>query len=176
MVPDRNRRALLRRLVATAALAGGGLLPGCLLLRELGAGGDDPQWLERRYTDASPSDVLQIASSVLEPQYPPRQLDLYRGVLETGWVYGLWADHTHQPLRQRVCVEAHPDGGAILVRLRVQRESSPTAGRHSAGEQDEWEPYDDDPSEARRLLTRVHIVLQEIARPVVEGAGESGGR
>jgi hypothetical protein len=160
------KRRLLR-LVAVLGLAAAAL-PGCGLFRELGIAGDDPQWVERRYRGVNSATILKLSQNVLQTRYPSHDLDLYRGSLTTGWVYGRYADITHQALRQRVVVETEPETDDVLVRIRVQQETSPSAGRVVAHDPGDWEPYDDDASEANRLMMRLHFLLSEVGERVVE--------
>jgi hypothetical protein len=169
-----SRCGVLR--ACAVALALGGALPGCALFRELGLGGDDPQWVERRYRGVSADTVLRLAETAVRDRYPLREVDLYRGQLETGWVYGLYSERTHQGLRQRVLVRAAADGEEMLVRLRVQQEVSESAGRMVSSDPGDWEPYDDDAQEAKRLLTKLHILLRDVAEtPPDPAAGTSAG-
>lgn len=166
IVPERFRRG-----PAAAAVL---LLAACGVFRELGLGGDEPQWQERRYTGIGPGHVLQLAQTVVEDRYPPRALDAAAGTFATDWVYGAWAEVTHQALRQRVLVESEGEGAAVVVRLRVQQETSQGAGRLGGAEVDDWEPTEDDPLEARRLLTRLHVLLTRV-EGVVEAKAEPAG-
>jgi hypothetical protein len=161
-------RALFR--AGAGAVLVAALLPGCGIFRELGVGGDDPQWLERKYEGVSSSTVLQLAETVIRDRYPPGALDLYRGTLDTGWIYGRYAQVTHQALRQRVRVETEVDGKSVLVRLRVQQETSESAGRVVEDDPGDWEPCDDDAQEAKLLLTRLNILMKEIVDEAPEPA------
>ena len=141
--------------------------PGCGLFRELGVGGDDAQWVERRYRDISIVAALQLLQTAVQERYPPRRLDAHEGVFESGWVYGAYEPVRHQALRQRVFAEAERDAdGALVLRLRVQQETSPSAGRSASRDVDDWELTEDAPDEAERLLTRAHVLLRDIAKPV----------
>jgi len=159
-------RALAR--VAATALAAAVLLPGCGLFREAGIGVGEARWVERRYRGVGPSTVLQLAQTALRDRYPPQVLDLYRGTLETGWVYGRISDVTRQALRQRVVVEAEADGDETVVRLRVRQETSESAGRIVSRDPDDWVITDDDPQEAKLLLARLHVLLRDVADPAAE--------
>ncbi len=161
-------RSLRPFLVGCAGALLATALVGCGLLRELGIGGDDPRWMERRYRGVSAATVVQLAQTAVQDRYPQREVDLYRGTLATHWSYGRYADTTHQALRERVLVETAAAGDALLVRLRVQQETSERAGRVPDANVDDWEPCDDDVQEARRMLMRLHVLLRDVAEPVVD--------
>ena len=110
--------------------------------------------------------MLQLVQTVVEDRYPPQLLDASEGTFETGWVYGAYAELTHQTLRQRVVVETVGAGDVVTLRLRVQQETSPSAGRSASREADDWEPTDDDPFEAKRLLTKLQVLMRDIAESV----------
>lgn len=152
-----------RALLSVALLA---LLPCCGIFRELGLGGDEAQWAERSWRGVNASSVLQLVQTVVEDRYPPQQLDASEGTFETGWVYGAYAELTHQALRQRVVVETVGAGDVVTLRMRVQQETSPSAGRSASREADDWEPTDDDPFEAKRLLTKLQVLMRDIAESV----------
>ncbi len=138
-------------------------LAGCGLFRELGIGGDDPQWAEQRYRGITSSSALQFVQIAVQDRYPPRELDTYNGRFESSWIYGKYDDRTHQALRQRVRVETASEGDSVLLRLRVQQETSPSAGRVASRESDDWELADDDLLEATKLLTKVGILMRDVA-------------
>ncbi len=150
--------------VASMALVAA--LGGCAIFRELGVGGDEAQWVERSYRGVNSSAVLQLVQTVVEDRYPPRTLDASEGTFETGWLYGAYADTTHQALRQRVVVETDGHGDVVTLRLRVQQETSPSAGRSASREADDWESTTDDPFEAKRLLTKLQVLMRDIAETV----------
>jgi hypothetical protein len=147
------------------------VLGGCGLFRELGVGGDDPKWVERRYRGVSSGPVLKLAETAFRDRYPPNEVDPARGTLASGWVYGKWADTTHQALRARILIETQGEEDVLVVRLRVQQETSQSAGRGGDRDVDDWEPADDDPVEAKRLLMRLHVLLRDVATPVIEDPG-----
>ncbi|MBM4014937.1 MAG: hypothetical protein FJ293_08230 [Planctomycetes bacterium] len=173
---ETNREGFMRRRrvrtvrLAAAFVAFAALVlavPGCALFRELGVGGDEPQWVERRYRDISIAAALQLVQTAVQERYPPRRLDAHAGVFESGWVYGAYEPVRRQALRQRIFAEAaRDDAGVLVLKLRVQQETSPSAGRGAAHEVDDWELSADAPDEAERLLTRVHVLLRDIATPV----------
>lgn len=158
----RSRLVACALLVASLAVAP----PGCGIFRELGLGGDDAKWSERRYTDVSVSAVLQLLQTVVEGRYPPQSIDMNEGTFESGWIYGAYSEVTHQALRQRVKAETDVEDGIVTVFLRVQQETSQAAGRMALRDVDDWEPTDDDEEEAHRLMTRLHILLRDVAKPV----------
>jgi hypothetical protein len=146
-------------------------LPGCSalsgLFRYVGVGGDDPKWIEKRYKAVSSTTVLQLANAVVNDRYPPSELDLYHGRMETGWVYGRFSELKHQALRQRVIVETEDEPDQVLlIRLRVQQETSESAGRTGDRDVSDWEPFDDDTHEATRLVTKLNILMKEVAEPM----------
>ena len=147
-------------------IGGALLLPGCGIFRELGLGGDDPRWVERSYRAVTTSAVVRIAQTVLRDRYPIDDVDLEEGSVTTGWIYGSYAETTHQALRQRAMVETEVDDAVVTVRLRVQQETSESGGRMADASIDDWEPHDDDVVEARRLLMKLHVVLQGVAEPL----------
>ena len=171
-MPD-SRRAALRTLAMAAAVAVA--IPGCGLFREIGVGGDDPQWVEKRYRSVNSATVLDLANSVVAGRFPPHEYDVYRGVLQTGWAYGRYAESSHQALRARVRVETEAEDDVVLVRLRVQQETSEKAGRVMNADPGDWEIYDDDVGEARRLLMKLHILLRDVAEPVADPEAEKSG-
>jgi hypothetical protein len=156
-------------IVAAVALLGA--LPACGVLqpmfRELGVGGDDPKWVEWKYRGVSSTTALQLAQNAVQSRYPANEVDLHRGTLSSGWVYGRYADVTHQALRSRVRVEAEPEGDdLLLVRMRVQQETSETAGRYVSHDPGDWQPFEDDPTEAHRLMTKLHVLLSQLGERV----------
>ena len=159
-------RPSLRRLVLCLLLACGAV-EGCGLLRELGVAGDEPLWVERRYTEVGTTAVLQLLQTAVQGRYPPQLLDLNEGTFTTGWVYGAYATVSHQALRQRLLAETAVENAVLTVRVRVQQETSPSAGRSASRTVDDWELTEDDPIEAERLMARLHVLLREIGKPVV---------
>jgi len=162
MSPRLRRVAARVALVASLAVAPS----GCGLLRELGLGGDDAKWSERRYTDVSVAAVLQLLQTVVEGRYPPQSVNFNEGTFESGWIYGAYSEVTHQALRQRVLAETDVEDGVVTIFLRVKQETSQSAGRMALRDVDDWEPADDDEFEAQRLLTRLHVLLRDVAKPV----------
>lgn len=158
----RSRLVACALLVASLAVAP----TGCSIFRELGLGGDDAKWAERKYTDVSVSAVLQLLQTVVEGRYPPQSIDMNEGTFESGWIYGAYSEVTHQALRQRVLAETEAEEGVVTVFLRVQQETSQAAGRMALRDVDDWEPTDDDEFEAHRLMTRLHVLLRDVAKPV----------
>jgi hypothetical protein len=158
----------LRRLVAIVAVAAAlAVAPtGCGIFRELGLGGDDAKWAEKKYTDVSVAAVLQLLQTVVEGRYPPQSIDMNEGTFESGWIYGAYSEVTHQALRQRVLAETDVEDGIVTIFLRVKQETSQSAGRMALRDADDWEPADDDEFEAHRLLTRLHVLLRDVAKPV----------
>lgn len=169
----RRRAGWALLLVAFGSL----LASGCGLFRELGVGGDEPLWVERRYRDITTSAALQLLQTAVQERYPPRRLDLNEGTFESGWVYGAYESLTHQALRQRILAETErASDGTLTLRLRVQQETSPSAGRVSSRDVDDWELAEDSPDEAERLLARAHVLLRDVAKPVeATGATPAGG-
>jgi hypothetical protein len=162
-----GRRAALVRLLCGCIVASGFAAPGCGLFRELGVGGDEAQWAQRRYRDISSGAALDLLQTAVAERYPPSRLDKHAGVFESGWVYGAYEPVRHQALRQRILAEAARDeSGVLVLRLRVQQETSPSAGRNLSREVDDWELTADAPDEAMRLLTRAHVLLRDVATPV----------
>ncbi len=158
----RNRLFACVAIVASLAVAP----TGCGLFRELGLGGDDAKWAERKYTDVSVAAVLQLLQTVVEGRYPPQNVDLNEGTFESGWIYGAYSEVTHQALRQRVLAETEAEDGVVTIFLRVKQETSQAAGRMALRDVDDWEPAEDDEFEAHRLLTRLHVMLRDVAKPV----------
>ena len=158
------RIRLFARFVVAATLAVA--LPGCGIFRELGLGGDDAKWVERKYSDVSVSAVLQLLQTVVEGRYPPQSIDMNEGTFESGWIYGAYSEVTHQALRQRVLAETDADDGIVTIFLRVKQETSQAAGRMALRDVDDWEATDDDEDEAYRLMTRLHVLLRDVAKPV----------
>ncbi len=166
-----GRRSVVAVVAMGALLA---WMPSCGLFRELGVGGDDAQWVERSWRNVNSSSVLQLVQTVVEDRYPPKSLDASAGTFESGWVYGAFADVTRQALRQRVLVETDGSGDIVTVRLRVQQETSPSAGRSADRDVDDWEPTDDDPFEAKRLLTKLQVLMRDVAETVDPKAAGPG--
>ena len=151
-------------LLLAAALA----LPGCAFFREIGVGGDEPEWVERSYRGINPSSVMQLAQTALQDRYPMHQVDLYHGSLESSWIYGRYEERSRKAVRQRVLMETEIEGDVIKVKLRVQQESSESAGRSGEREVDDWKKTADDPMEAKRLLQRINVLMRDVAEPVVD--------
>ena len=157
--------ALVLSFVAIAAT-----LPACGVLsamfRELRVDIDDPQWVEWKYRGVSSASALQLAQNAVQTRYPAQELNLYEGWLRTGWVYGRYADVTHQAVRSRVIAEAKAEPDHVVVRMRVQQETSETAGRYVAHDPGDWIAYEDDPAEANRLMTKLHVLLSEVGERI----------
>jgi hypothetical protein len=90
------------------------------------------------------------------------------GRYTSAWSYGRLADATHDALRQRVVVETAAEGDVLVVRLRVQQESSETASHVGDPRADDWQPYADDELQAQTSMTRLAILLRDLATPVAD--------
>lgn len=169
----RNWSATL--LVCAAALPFLAPLPSCTALRELGIGGDRADWVERRWKGVDRGAVLELLRTAVKDRYPTRDFDLNEGRFLSGWIYGAYSAVTHQGLRQRVIAETSSEGDVVTLRLRVQQETSESAGREGITDQDDWQATDDDTLEAKRLLTRLNVLLRDLAEPVDAPPEEGGG-
>jgi hypothetical protein len=153
-------------LVAAALLAA----PGCSMFSGLGAvlgePVDNPEWLTARFKGVSSTDVLRLAQTAVEHDYPPKRLDAYRGEFETGWIYGLFDDVRRNPLRQRIVVHAAAEEGVLVVQLRAQQECNDSAGRLAGPNDTGWQAAQDDPVRARIMMQKLLILLQDIAERV----------
>jgi hypothetical protein len=165
MVPLSRRAAtgLLAVALACALLVA---TPGCssieAIFRGMGTGGDEPQWQIARFKGVTSTDVLRLAQTAVEREYPPQRLDSYRGEFETGWVYGLFDDVGRHPLRQRIVVHAAPEEGVLVVRLRAQQEVNDAGGRFAGPQDDGWEAFVDNPVRAQTMMQRLCILLKDI--------------
>ncbi len=138
-------------------------LGSCAIFRELGLGGDDPEWIENSYAGVSRSDVVHMLSSIVARNYSVKREDPYQGELESSWLYG-WDRLSHREMRERVLAEAdREDSGEIVVKLRVQREVSKKMGRFTKREDSDWKPFDDDVSQAKILMQHLRILITEVA-------------
>jgi hypothetical protein len=157
---------LFRRAACVVAVAALAALPGCGIFQELHAGGDDAQWQIARFKGVSSTDVLRLAQTAVEREYPPQRLDTYRGELETGWVYGLFDDVRRQPLRQRIVVHAGVEEGVLEVKVRAQQEMNDSAGRMAGANDEGWEPTGDNVVRAQTVMQRLCILLTGIGERV----------
>jgi hypothetical protein len=160
----RPTRRAVARCFAIALVA----LVGCALFREVGLGGDDAQWQVARFKGVSAGEVLRLAQTAVEREYPPQRLDPYRGEFETGWIYGFFDDVRRHPLRQRIVVEVRSDDGLLVVRLRAEQQVNETAGRLASAFDEGWEKFADDPVRAQTMMQRLCILLKDIAELVPE--------
>lgn len=160
-----GRRACVAALLLGVASA---LLGGCALFREIGAGGDDPLWQVAHYKGVHPGDVLRLAQTATEKEYPAQKFDSFQGDFETGWVYGFYDDLRRYPLRQRIIVHAESEGGVVAVRLRAKQERNETAGRLASAFDPGWEPTADDPVRAATMLQRLTILVKDVGEVVPE--------
>ena len=141
-------------------------MPSCAIMRFVGIGGDEPCWESERYVGANGARVLELARSAFARNYPGGSIDLGSGRYASDWVFGLMADRSHEALRARVVVEVVPEGDNLLVRLRVQQEQSESAGRMVTHDPGDWQPFIDDPAQARLLMTKLRILMKELATTV----------
>lgn len=149
----------LTALIAVVLLA----TPACRVLRELGLGGDDPEWRSVTASGLTRKDVLGIAETEVSKEYKVQAVDDFSGLLETEWNYGQYSATTHQDVRQRVLVEVHSQGdGLVELRLRVQQEINHEPGRHIGEEHGEWGAHDDDLTRTAILIIRIRHVLDQI--------------
>jgi len=163
-----SRRFVLRAaglVLAACVLVAAG---ACALFREIGVGGDDARWQTAHFKGISAGDVLRLAQTAIRREYPLQRVDSYHGDFESGWVYGLFDEIRRHPLRQRIVVEAKPEEGLVMVRLRAQQEVNETAGRLASGYDDGWEKFDDDPIKAQTMMERLCILLKEVGELVPE--------
>jgi len=161
-------RARARR--PRAALAAAFLvLAGCAFFREIGVGGDDPHWQVARFKGINQSQALTMAQTATAREYPTQKIDAFHGEFQTGWIYGTFDSLRRQPLRQRVVVEAKPEEGLVVVKLRVQQEQNPASGSFQPKPDDEgWEQYVDDDRKAVLMMQRLLILLKDVAEFVPE--------
>jgi hypothetical protein len=163
-----SRRLLLRAAGSALVALTVASVPGCALFREIGIGGDDAKWQTAHVKGISPGDVLRLAQTAVQNDFPAARVDAFRGEFETGWVYGLFDDVRRAPLRQRIVIEAKPQDDVVLVRLRAQQEMNETAGRLASASDDGWEKFEDDPVRAQTLFTRLCILIKGIGEIVPE--------
>jgi len=160
-------RARARRLRATLASAVL-VLAGCAFFREIGVGGDEPHWQVARFKGINSAQALTMAQTATAREYPTQKIDAYLGEFQTGWIYGTFDSLRRQPLRQRVVVEAKPEEGLVVVKLRVQ-EQNPASGSFQPKPDDEgWEQYVDDDRKAVLMMQRLLILLKDVAEFVPE--------
>jgi hypothetical protein len=93
-------------------------------------------------------------------------MDSYHGNLETGWVYGLFDDHSRQPMRQRIVVHVEPEGQNLVIKLRAQQEMNESAGRFAGANDEGWEPFTDNQVRAQTVMQRVCILLKDIGERI----------
>lgn len=157
MVRFRCRAAtrLLSGAVAAALIV---VTPGCGMLPTT----DNAQWQVARFKGITSSDVLRLAQTAVEHEFPPKRLDAFRGDLETGWIYGLFDDVRRNPLRQRIVVHAEAEEGVLVVKLRAQQEMNDSAGRFAEANDPGWEPFYDDPVKAQTMMQRLCILLKRV--------------
>ena len=161
-------RARARRLRATLASAVL-VLAGCAFFREIGVGGDEPHWQVARFKGINSAQALTMAQTATAREYPTQKIDAYLGEFQTGWIYGTFDSLRRQPLRQRVVVEAKPEEGLVVVKLRVQQEQNPASGSFQPKPDDEgWEQYVDDDRKAVLMMQRLLILLKDVAEFVPE--------
>jgi len=159
------RARRLRAVLATAVL----VLAGCSFFREIGMGGDDPHWQTARFKGVNSGQALTMAQTATAHEYPPQKIDAYKGEFQTGWIYGTFDSLRRQPLRQRVIVKAEPEGGLVVVKLRVQQEQNPASGSFQPKPDDEgWEKYVDDDRKAVLMMQRFLILMKDVAEFVPE--------
>jgi hypothetical protein len=153
-----------RRRAATRLLSG--LVAGALLVAAPGCGmlpaTDHAQWQVARFKGVSSSDVLRLAQTAVEHEFPPKRLDAFRGDFETGWIYGLFDDIRRNPLRQRIVVHTEAEDGVLVVKLRAQQEMNDSAGRFAEANDPGWEPFNDDPVKAQTMMQRLVILLKRV--------------
>src|SRR5262245_24889917 len=165
-----RRRAAIRLLCGLAAAALLAATPGCGTLLPAT---DDPQWQVARFKGVSSSDVLRLAQTAVEHEFPPKRLDAFRGDFETGWIYGLFDDIRRNPLRQRIVVHTEAEEGVLVVKLRAQQEMNDSAGRFAEANDPGWEPFADDPVKAQTMMQRLCILLNRVdAERVPEPKGD----
>jgi hypothetical protein len=161
--PCRNGAIAAVALIVGAVLS----LAGCALFREVGLGGDDPHWQTARFKGVNSAQVLTMAQSATAHEYPAQKIDAYRGQFESGWIYGMFDPTRRQPLRQRVIVEAAPEDGIVVCRLRVQQEQNPASGSFQPKYDDTgWDKFDDDDRKAVLLMQRLLILMKDVAEIV----------
>lgn len=161
-----HRRAATRLLFGVVAGALLAATPGCEtigLLFGTTRATDNAQWQTARFKGVSSTDVLRLAQTAVEHDYPPKRLDAYRGEFETGWIYGFFDDVRRNSLRQRIVVHTESQEGVLVVKLRAQQEMNDSAGRLADANDPGWEPTEDDPVKARTMMTKLCILLRDIA-------------
>ena len=157
-----------RTLVAVLGLS---MLSSCGLFRELGVGGDDPQWQDRYYSKINRDDAMRLVSTVIttdDSRHTIQREIPQTGEIDTAWKYGQYSRSSHQQMRTRVKVKVlrHEDQ-EIRVRLRVQREINDDPGYLMNPHTADWKPHDDDLPAADIMLRRLDFLLSEF-----QGEGE----
>ncbi len=165
--PGRRHRGALARcaLLVGAALS----LAGCGLFREAGLGGDEPHWQTTRFKGVNSAQVLTMAQTATSREFPTQKIDAYHGEFQTGWIYGTFDATRRQPLRQRVIVQATPEEGIVICKLRVQQQQNPMSGSFQPKPDDDgWEKFDDDDRKATLMMQRLLILMKDVAEVVPE--------
>ena len=150
---------------------------GCRLMREMGLGGDDPEWVERTYHAINRADMMRLTTTVVESHYSVRRQDPVTGELETNWRYGDYDRKTHYHVRERVLAEVlrGEEEDSILVRLRVQQQISDEPGRFLDKSSTKWKTHDDDVPQAELLLARLDALLYTGPEAEDDGETDVGG-
>ena len=145
----------------------------CMVLRELGVGGDDPQWLKKTYKGVRRSDLIDLVQLVLaKHELKIGSVDEVEGEVESQWLYHLFEPMSHRDLRAKVIARvSEVDEMGVEVKVRVKREVAKDIGRHLEPRLNEWTVFDDDVSHAQILMQDIDIVAQG----VIMGAEESAG-
>ncbi len=144
----------------------GSLLLAVLLpaLLATGCATQPERWAESRFLGLSLPALQSVALTTVSSEgYPVRPRDQRPGGFTSDWLYGTSQLAVRGPSRRRVIAEIVPDGGGLLLRLRVEEHVVVKGGMLAmhVRESEDWEPFPDNFDAAEFLVAKVSSLLSD---------------